>query len=359
MCGGSSRRVGSVGSVGFWVATWLCGGLGSAPPLAAQARAPWGVRVAASAATMVSSDQLGYLAYDQIGLLADVQAGYSVVPWLDVQAGAALGWFVSTGSGGGLAAPVVGALARIPVSWTVTPYVSLDVGAGFTGELVRPFGRLGLGLDIPLGAELGFGPVLCAGTVLQPDEPANSTDASYISLGVAFSYAPRAGRTPARQAARAPAPEAPPPAAAPPPESLVVREPSVELLHLIDHAVPARTDQIELLAPVLFVYDSNELEASGVAMLHEVARELRMRARDELVEIRAYADARGSAEYNQQLAQRRATRVRDWLIEHGIDAARLRIDAAGASEFVALGSSEAEHQQNRRVVFRIQRAEAP
>ena len=47
---------------------------------------------------------------------------------------------------------------------------------------------------------------------------------------------------------------------------------SPELLTLIERAAPgART---ELLAPVLFKFDSAALEAIGVAMLHEVAREL-------------------------------------------------------------------------------------
>lgn len=131
-------------------------------------------------------------------------------------------------------------------------------------------------------------------------------------------------------------------------------------MQLVDRAVPGRTDQVELLAPVLFAFDSDALEPVGIAMLHEVARELNKRPDLELIEIRAYSDARGSAEYNRALAERRGQRVRDWLIEHGVAADRLSIAPLGAAEPVEAGDGEAAYEQNRRVVFRVVRkAEAP
>jgi outer membrane protein OmpA-like peptidoglycan-associated protein len=90
-------------------------------------------------------------------------------------------------------------------------------------------------------------------------------------------------------------------------------------------------------------------------MLHEVARELAQRKDLELVEIQGYADSRGSTEYNRALSERRAHRVRQWLVDHGIAAERLTVAAKGAAEFVENESSENAHEQNRRVVFRVVR----
>jgi outer membrane protein OmpA-like peptidoglycan-associated protein len=104
---------------------------------------------------------------------------------------------------------------------------------------------------------------------------------------------------------------------------------------------------------VLFTLDSAELQPQGVAMLHEVARELQRRSKIRAVEIRGYADARGSTEHNLQLSEHRAQAVRDWLIAHGIAAERLRIAAHGAADLVEAGDDESEHAQNRRVVFRV------
>jgi outer membrane protein OmpA-like peptidoglycan-associated protein len=235
----------------------------------------------------------------------------------------------------------------------VTPYALLDVGAAFTGALVLPFGRLGVGFEVPVTASLSLGPVLSFGVVMQTNEPYSSSDAQYVSLGLACVYAPGSSRPPPRRAApvRRPLPAAPRPRA--------VERPPVDIMKLIDRAVPGRTDQVELLAPVLFEYDSDALDEIGVAMLHEVRSELAARSDLAEVEIRAYADARGSSEYNQELATRRAERVRAWLVDHGIEPALLRIAAIGANDFVEPGADEPAHQQNRRVVFRVYRKEAP
>jgi outer membrane protein OmpA-like peptidoglycan-associated protein len=332
-------------------------------PLAAAAAAPqlvaaqalvrpsdWHIRVGAAGALMLSSDQLGRLAYDKPGLLADVQLGYAVLPWLDVQVGTALGTFFSDQDNGGLAAPMLGALARIP-DLSVMPYAFVDFGGAFTGAMLLPMLRAGVGFDVPVNDSLRVGPVLAFGDVLFSNDPGNSTDAQYVSIGLAAVYA----HMPARPAPRKAVAKPPPPPAAPRERVVVVRTPPEEIFKLIDRAIPGRTDQVELLAPVLFSFDSAELEPIGVAMLHEVARSLAERTDLELIEIRAYADARGSAEYNQELAGRRGQHVYDWLVEHGVDPARLVVAPVGASEFVETGEAETAHEQNRRVVFRVVR----
>jgi outer membrane protein OmpA-like peptidoglycan-associated protein len=116
---------------------------------------------------------------------------------------------------------------------------------------------------------------------------------------------------------------------------------------------------VELLAPVLFAFDSDRLEPIGVAMLHEVAHLLRRRTDIELLEIQGYSDSRGTAVYNKALSQRRAYKVHAWLVHHGIDSDRLRVAGEGETQFVETDQSEKAHQQNRRVVFRVIRLRAP
>ena len=208
--------------------------------------------------------------------------------------------------------------------------------------------RAGVGLEVQVSDSLRLGPVLSFGSVIYADDPGNSTDARYVAIGLAGVYSHVPPRPQPRKLAAKPQPRA-----APPP--ILIREPSTEILKLVDQAVPGRTDQVELLAPVLFSFDSDELEAVGVAMLHEVARSLSERTDLEQIEIRAYSDARGAAEYNRELAARRGRRVYDWLVEHGVEPARLSVAPVGSTEFVESGDAEAAHEQNRRVVFRVLR----
>jgi OOP family OmpA-OmpF porin len=74
------------------------------------------------------------------------------------------------------------------------------------------------------------------------------------------------------------------------------------------------------------------------------------------VSIEGHTDVRGDAAYNQALSQRRAESVRTWLTSHGVTPSRLTATGAGESRPVRSGSSEADHQANRRVEIRIKGA---
>ena len=76
------------------------------------------------------------------------------------------------------------------------------------------------------------------------------------------------------------------------------------------------------------------------------------------VEIGAHTDARGSAEYNLDLSQRRADAVVDWLANHTV--ARERLTARGYGEMQPMNDcsdetpcTEEQHQLNRRTEFRV------
>jgi OOP family OmpA-OmpF porin len=311
------------------------------------------MRGSLGAGTMLGGDQTATLHYDRVAMLGDIRLGYGVLPWLDLHAGFVGGGFLASASTatGALMATTVGGLVHT-MAHGLQPFAMLDVGAGVTGELVRPVLRFGLGVDVPLSRAFALGPVLGYGQVFQWDKDYYSSDARYVWAGIGFVYrpflAPEPAPAPHRWLRLMPQPAPPPPASAQP------VAPSSELLELIEQTMPEpESDRVELLAPVLFRFDSDELEPIGVAMLHEVARLLAQRGDIELLAIHGYADSRGSAEYNQKLSLRRATRVREWLIAHGVAEERLEVAPEGATHFVEAGTTESEHEQNRRVVFRV------
>ncbi len=73
-----------------------------------------------------------------------------------------------------------------------------------------------------------------------------------------------------------------------------------------------------------------------------------------IVEVAGHTDERGSYEYNMKLSQARAEAVVNYLIRKGIDPRRLIPRGYGESQpIIPNAKTEAEHQMNRRVEFRI------
>lgn len=101
---------------------------------------------------------------------------------------------------------------------------------------------------------------------------------------------------------------------------------------------------------ILFDTDSNELRAGAASKLQQVAQSLNQRYANGQVRIYGYTDARGSADYNEQLAEERAEAVRNWLTQNGnIDNSRISIHPVGEAEPGATNQTAQERQQNRRV----------
>ncbi len=316
---------------------------------------------------MVSKDQLDWLGYDTIGVLADVHALYTAQPWLDLQLGVLGGLFSAAKHDrppGGVIAPLAGLTLRHPSS-RLSPFFLAEMGPAVTGEYVRVLWRLGVGIDIGIRRGVSLGPIAGYTNINQKNGPQYSTDARFIWAGLSLCYRP-----------------APPPPPKPAKTIVIERwnerveevrlepEPTPhtateseadrsELLILLEQALPATLVRTEFIAPVLFKFDSDTLEPIGTAMLHEVARTLSERTELKRIAIEGYADRRGSEAYNLELAGRRAQRVYDWLIAHGVEAERLRVVPAGATGFVEDGEAEPAHEQNRRVIFRVLEASQP
>jgi outer membrane protein OmpA-like peptidoglycan-associated protein len=312
---------------------------------------PWAVRSAGAAAGMLSADQIGHLGYNRVGFLGALNLTRTIVPYLGAQASLRGGSFLARARNGGVVGISAGLLLR-GVEDELVPYATAEAGCAFTGQLKRPWLTAAFGIDFRITPSLQLGPVLGVDDVVQDNRHGSSTDAVFMWLGISFRYWPAA------------VPIVPKPKVTAPPEEPAALDaaPEVddaELRSLIERSIDAPPVRHELLAPVLFGNDSALLEPQGIAMLHEVTRTLRARKDIRLVEIRGYADRRGSEAHNRVLSEERARQVEGWLIEHGISPSRLRVVAEGEREPVEIGTSSGEHAQNRRVVFRILEASTP
>lgn len=90
---------------------------------------------------------------------------------------------------------------------------------------------------------------------------------------------------------------------------------------------------ITLQSDTLFVFDKSVIRAEGRKNLDdEVIGKMREYPQIELVLVTGHADRIGSDAYNQQLAQRCADAVKDYLVEQGVDATRIETASKGESE---------------------------
>ena len=106
------------------------------------------------------------------------------------------------------------------------------------------------------------------------------------------------------------------------------------------------------LRNVFFEFDRAEIKSESEVELMEVVRLLRAHPRWK-VEVQGHTDSIGTAEYNQQLSQRRAEAVRQFLIQRGIQADRIGARGYGGSRPIASNATEEGRALNRRteIVF--------
>jgi OmpA-OmpF porin, OOP family len=87
---------------------------------------------------------------------------------------------------------------------------------------------------------------------------------------------------------------------------------------------------LRLSADTLFQFDSAALSAKGHAALDALEKRI-VRADYRSVEIAGHADPLGEPSYDRALSERRAEAVRDYLVQRGIDAKRIRTKGLGSS----------------------------
>lgn len=113
-------------------------------------------------------------------------------------------------------------------------------------------------------------------------------------------------------------------------------------------------DSIRLIMPgnVTFATGADRLQPRFHRTLDSVTRVLTEFDRS-LIEVAGYTDSVGSFESNQQLSERRAFSVADYMIGQGVRSARVTTHGYGERYPVASNNSDGGRQQNRRVELSI------
>ncbi len=102
------------------------------------------------------------------------------------------------------------------------------------------------------------------------------------------------------------------------------------------------------LRNVNFEFDSATLKSSATAKL-DSASELLATHGSVIVEVAGHTDSVGSESYNQNLSERRANSVRDYLLAKGIDSSRMTARGYGEARPIASNDNEEGRADNRRV----------
>jgi len=128
-----------------------------------------------------------------------------------------------------------------------------------------------------------------------------------------------------------------------------------ELQKQIDGLQARVTDRglVLTLGDVLFSSGSAELNSGGDAHLGKLAVFLN-KYMDRTAMIEGHTDSIGGEDYNLGLSQRRASAVKSYLVNEGIDSSRLSASGKGKDDPVADNSTATGRQQNRRVEVIIQ-----
>ena len=109
-------------------------------------------------------------------------------------------------------------------------------------------------------------------------------------------------------------------------------------------------DEIELVMPGNITFDLNEstIKPSFSGTLESVGLVLKEYDKT-IIQIEGHTDSSGSDSYNQLLSERRASSVRDFLLNQGIEPKRTRAVGYGERYPVASNDTAAGRERNRRV----------
>jgi outer membrane protein OmpA-like peptidoglycan-associated protein len=144
----------------------------------------------------------------------------------------------------------------------------------------------------------------------------------------------------------------PPPPEEPPPIDVIIEEPEEVVFEEGEIAVIHR-DQIVIRDMVEFVVDTNIVQDYSRPTLSAVAQIINTSPQIGHLVIEGHASQEGSYDHNYELAESRARRIWEILLEEGVASERISYRGKGEVEPIKEGEDEASLQVNRRVVFQI------
>ena len=109
------------------------------------------------------------------------------------------------------------------------------------------------------------------------------------------------------------------------------------------------------LKTIYFDFDKSTIRADQRPGLQTDAEAINKRTELGVVTLQGNCDERGSEEYNLALGERRASAVKQYLVDLGVPASRLRTVSFGESKPAVAGHDESAWKWNRRVDFAVNR----
>ena len=107
----------------------------------------------------------------------------------------------------------------------------------------------------------------------------------------------------------------------------------------------------DLFQPVYFDFDQFAVGANERLKISAVADFLRSKSEARIL-IEGHCDWKGTPAYNKSLGDRRATSVRNYLIEHNIDPSRIEITSKGCEEANRVGTAD-DMRRDRQAKFLV------
>ncbi|MCB0639919.1 MAG: OmpA family protein, partial [Lewinella sp.] len=120
---------------------------------------------------------------------------------------------------------------------------------------------------------------------------------------------------------------------------------------------PIREGTVIVLENIYYDFNKSAIRRGAATDLEALAQ-LMERYPSMMVELGAHTDSRGPADYNQDLSERRAASAKQFLVQRGIAANRIRTVGYGETQLRnhcadGVNCSEEEHRLNRRTEVRV------
>lgn len=116
---------------------------------------------------------------------------------------------------------------------------------------------------------------------------------------------------------------------------------------------PPPVTETVVLKGVNFCFDCDKLSSEAKAILDGDAMAIVKHHPNATFEVAGHTDSKGADAYNNGLSQRRATNVREYLVQQGVDGSRITATGYGESQPVADNATATGRAQNRRVELRV------